>query len=143
MPLKLSLKPGERVVLNGAVLQNGDRRSSVVLQSRASVLRDKDVMRLADADTPAKRLYFNVMMIYLAPDARGLYAPAAARALEELAAGPGGAALAGQTLEISRLILTEDAYGALAACRRLLKSVGESVAPSAAEPYFAEREAGS
>ena len=27
MPLKLSLKPGERFVVNGAVLQNGDRRA--------------------------------------------------------------------------------------------------------------------
>jgi flagellar protein FlbT len=26
MPLKLSLKPGEKFVLNGAVVQNGDRR---------------------------------------------------------------------------------------------------------------------
>ena len=29
MPLKLSLKPGEKFVLNGAVVQNGDRRTVV------------------------------------------------------------------------------------------------------------------
>ncbi len=29
MPLKLSLKPGERFVLNGAVLANGDKRTSL------------------------------------------------------------------------------------------------------------------
>jgi flagellar biosynthesis regulator FlbT len=32
MPLKLSLKPGEKFVLNGAVLTNGDRRVSLVIE---------------------------------------------------------------------------------------------------------------
>jgi flagellar protein FlbT len=40
MPLKLSLKPGERFVVNGAVLQNGDRRAVLLLQNKASILRE-------------------------------------------------------------------------------------------------------
>ena len=46
MPLKLSLRPGEKFVLNGAVVQNGDRRGTLVLQNKASVLREKDIMYL-------------------------------------------------------------------------------------------------
>ena len=46
MPLKLSLKPGEKFVLNGAVVQNGDRRAVLVLQNKASVLREKDIICL-------------------------------------------------------------------------------------------------
>src|SRR5271167_3733667 len=65
MPLKLSLKPGEKFVLNGAVVQNGDRRSSLLLQNRASVLREKDIMQADEAATPARRIYFPVMMMYL------------------------------------------------------------------------------
>ena len=42
MPLKLSLKPGEKFVLNGAVVQNGDRRGVLILQNKASVLREND-----------------------------------------------------------------------------------------------------
>ncbi|MFN9357685.1 MAG: flagellar biosynthesis repressor FlbT, partial [Alphaproteobacteria bacterium] len=42
MPLKLSLKPGEKFVCNGAVLTNGDRRVSLVIENKASILRDKD-----------------------------------------------------------------------------------------------------
>ena len=49
MPLKLSLKPGEKFVLNGAVVQNGDRRSSLLLQNKASVLREKDIMQADEA----------------------------------------------------------------------------------------------
>ena len=38
MALKLSLKPGEKFVLNGAVVQNGDRRGVLILQNRASAI---------------------------------------------------------------------------------------------------------
>ena len=65
MPLKLSLKPGEKFVLNGAVVQNGDRRGVLVLQNKASVLREKDIMQPQDANSPARRIYFPVMMMYL------------------------------------------------------------------------------
>ena len=65
MPLKLSLKPGEKFVLNGAVLANGDKRTSLVLQNKACVLREKDIMQPEDADTPARRIYLPIMMMYL------------------------------------------------------------------------------
>ncbi|MBX9746498.1 MAG: flagellar biosynthesis repressor FlbT, partial [Hyphomonadaceae bacterium] len=61
MPLKLSLRPGEKFVVNGAVVQNGDRRAALVLQNKASVLREKDIMQAEEADTPAKRIYFPIM----------------------------------------------------------------------------------
>ncbi len=54
MPLKLSLRPGEKFVVNGAVVQNGDRRAALVLQNKASVLREKDIMQPDQADTPAQ-----------------------------------------------------------------------------------------
>jgi flagellar protein FlbT len=68
MPLKLSLKPGEKFVLNGAVLTNGDRRVSLVIENKASILRDRDIMQADEATTPAKRIYFPIMMLYLDPE---------------------------------------------------------------------------
>ena len=67
MALKLSLKPGERFVVNGAVLQNGDRRAVLLLQNKASILREKDIIQPEEANSPAKRIYFLIMMMYLAP----------------------------------------------------------------------------
>src|SRR6202789_4626121 len=67
MPLKLSLKPGEKFVLNGAVLTNGDKRTSLVIQNKAALLRERDIMQPEDADTPARRIYFPIMMMYLEP----------------------------------------------------------------------------
>ena len=65
MPLKLSLKPGEKFVLNGAVVQNGDRRGVLVLQNKASVLREKDIMQPEEAVTPARRIYFALQTAYI------------------------------------------------------------------------------
>ena len=65
MPLKLSLKPGEKFVCNGAVLTNGERRVSLVIENKASILRDRDIMQADQANTPAKRIYFPIMMLYL------------------------------------------------------------------------------
>src|SRR6201985_3752728 len=65
MPLKLSLKPGEKFVLNGAVVQNGERRGVLVLQNKASVLREKDIMQQEQANTPARRIDFPLRMMSL------------------------------------------------------------------------------
>ena len=52
MPLKLSLKPGERFVLNGAVVENGDRRTVLVTgKGRVNLHENADggaVVALAD-----------------------------------------------------------------------------------------------
>ena len=73
MPLKLTLKPGEKFVLNGAVLANGDKRASLIIQNKACVLREKDIMQAEDATTPARRIYFPIMMMYLDPDEADVY----------------------------------------------------------------------
>ena len=69
MALKLTLRPGEKLVINGAVVQNGDRRATMVVQNRASILREKDILKPEDANTPVRRIYFAIMMLYL--DERG------------------------------------------------------------------------
>ena len=65
MPLKLTLKPRERFVLNGGVLINGDRRSDLIIENQVSLLRERDVLKPDEADTPMKRIYFTIMMMYL------------------------------------------------------------------------------
>src|SRR3546814_16727512 len=66
MALTLNLKPGERVVVNGALIRNSsDSRTSIVIENKASILREKDFMRESEAITPARRLYFLCMLAYL------------------------------------------------------------------------------
>ena len=63
MPLKLSLKPHEKFVVNGAVMTNGDRKAEVIIQNKASILREKDILQPADAQTPLRRVYFPIQMM--------------------------------------------------------------------------------
>ena len=65
MPLKLSLKPGEKFVINGAVVANGDKRSTLVVQNQAAILREKEILQAEEVTTPARRIYFPIMMMYL------------------------------------------------------------------------------
>ena len=73
MPLKLTLKPRERFVLNGGVLVNGDRRSDLIVENQVSLLRERDVLKPDEADTPMKRIYFTIMMMYLDGGLEGDY----------------------------------------------------------------------
>ena len=125
MPLKLSLKPGEKFVLNGAVLANGDKRTSLVLQNKACVLREKDIMQPENATTPARRIYFPIMMMYLAPEDTELYYnDFALRMTEFMGAIRNRAALA-TCVEISRDVMGGTYYKALMACKKQFEFEGE------------------
>jgi flagellar biosynthesis repressor protein FlbT len=123
MPLKLSLKPGEKFVLNGAVLTNGDKRASLVVQNKASLLRERDIMQREDVVTPARRIYFPIMMMYLEPEGgeghfEEHYTEFALRMTEFMGAIRDRAALI-TCVEISREVMSGAYYKALALCKKL------------------------
>ena len=119
MPLKLSLKPGEKFVLNGAVLANGDKRTSLVIQNKACVLREKDIMQPQDAKTPARRVYLAIMMMYLdAEVSEEPYNEFAQRMTEFMGAIQNRQVLAA-CVDISRDVLQGAYYKALISCRKL------------------------
>lgn len=121
MPLKLSLKPGEKFVLNGAVLTNGDRRASLVIENKASILREKDILQAKDADTPVKRIYFPIMMMYLDSDgSQGYYDEFVTRMTEFMSAVSNREALT-ICVELSREVLSGQYYRALMKCRKLFE----------------------
>jgi flagellar protein FlbT len=122
MPLKLSLKPGETFVLNGAVIQNGDRRNVLVLQNQATVLRERDIMQPDDAVTPARRVYFPLMMMYLDASEAPRYAAQFTQELAEFTAVATDPATVAECLSISRLVVDGAVYKALMSCRRLIES---------------------
>lgn len=68
MALKIELKPGERFILGNAVITNDDQRTRLFVEGSAPILREKDIMRPEDADTPCKRLYLAVQLMYLSND---------------------------------------------------------------------------
>lgn len=120
MPLKLSLKPGEKFVLNGAVVQNGDRRAVLVLQNKASVLREKDIMQHEEVQTPVRRIYFPVMMMYLDEANAEKYYNEFVRRLGEFMGVIQNPSVLADCVDISRLCMEREYYKALMICRKLI-----------------------
>ena len=65
MPLKINVKSGEKFVVNGAVMVAGNKGASLVLQNEATILLGKDVMQEREANTPSRRIYFSILVMYL------------------------------------------------------------------------------
>lgn len=121
MPLKLSLKPGEKFVLNGAVVMNGDRRATLVLQNKASVLREKDIMQPEDAISPARRIYFPVMMMYLDNDRASAAYDEFVLKMTDFMSAIRNPDVLGECVTISREVMAGEYYKALMRCRKLIE----------------------
>ena len=65
MALKISLRPHEKIVIAGAVITNGGKRCELVIENQVPILREKDLMRETEADTPCRRIYFVVQLMYI------------------------------------------------------------------------------
>lgn len=132
MPLKLSLKPGEKFVLNGAVVQNGDRRGVLILQNKASVLREKDIMQVEEANTPSRRIYFPVMMMYLDEAGAGRYYDEFVRRLTEFMGVIRNPEILADCVAISKHCMEREYYKALMLCRKLIEYEDERLGNVAA-----------
>lgn len=65
MALKLTLKPHERMILDGAVITNGDTKCTIMVENNVPILRQKDIITEKDANTPARRIYFAIQLMYI------------------------------------------------------------------------------
>jgi flagellar protein FlbT len=75
MPLKIVLKNGEKIIINGAVLQNIGGAAKALVLNEAAVLREKDIITEKEAQTPASRAYFALQNLYLFPQRQETYLP--------------------------------------------------------------------
>jgi flagellar protein FlbT len=65
MALKISLKAHERLIIGGAVVTNGSTRSDLIIENNVPILRDKDILSETQANTPCRRLYFMIQLMYV------------------------------------------------------------------------------
>src|SRR5262245_46187770 len=69
MPLRVELKPFERLVIGDSVIINSGTRTCFLVDGATPILREKDTVTAETANTPAKRLYLCVQTMYLKNDA--------------------------------------------------------------------------
>jgi flagellar protein FlbT len=65
MALKIALKPQEKMIISGVVIQNGKNRSEFLVENNVAILREKDIMREEEATTYCSRIYFVIQLMYI------------------------------------------------------------------------------
>lgn len=125
MSLKVELKPGERIVLGTAVIRNGDQRARFFIDGDAPILRERDILTPATADTPAKKIYLAVQLMYLEQTLAAQHSVYFPLVNDFLSAAPSALPL---IAEVNNLILSGDLYKALKATKTLIAYEEELVA---------------
>jgi flagellar biosynthesis repressor protein FlbT len=117
MTLKVELKPGERILIGECVLTNSDRRATFVIDGKMPIIREKDIMTAEQANTPAKRIYLSILLMYTSRDARDQHPTYFALVRDLVQAAP---SVWGQIEIINNHILTGDLYKALKQAKQLI-----------------------
>lgn len=73
MALVIDLKPGERILIGDAVITNDTQRTRLHISGNTPILREKDVMKEEEADTPCKKAYFLIQCMYMARNPKMYY----------------------------------------------------------------------
>lgn len=125
MALVIDLKPGEKVLIGTAVITNGDQRSRLHIEGEACILREKDVMKEDEADSPCKRIYFLVQCMYMSPDPKTYFPQYFSTIRDVQDAAP---STAPQILHINEKIMDGAFYKALKEARDLITYEQELIA---------------
>ena len=118
MALKVELKPHERIIIGSCVITNVDQRARLLIEGENTpVLREKDILTPATANTPAKLIYLAVQLMYLSPDPKQHHPTYFNLLKDMLTVDPNSWSI----IEgINNLILEGDLYRALKEAKKLI-----------------------
>lgn len=131
MTLRISLRDGEQVIVNGAMIRSVGR-TSLCVENQAAVLRGRDLMRAEEATTPARRLYFACITAYLEPAVGVEHHDAIIAALREAVAGATTPIAQAACAAFAHRVATGEYYRALGECRVLMRLEAAAAAASTA-----------
>ncbi|MFW6354105.1 MAG: flagellar biosynthesis repressor FlbT [Verrucomicrobiota bacterium] len=125
MPLKIKIKPGERVLLGTTLIENGEHPTQISILNQVPILREKDLMNEEMADSAAKKLYYIVQVMYIEQSRSKEQYEAFLRITKDLIqAAP---SLIDTIYKISEHILAEAYYPALKEARALIEKESELI----------------
>jgi flagellar protein FlbT len=119
--LVLKLGPHERVLINGAVIENGDKRSKLAIMTpNANILRLRDAIHPDEANTPVRRVCYTAQLVLSGDANAGDMRQQLLRGIEQLSqvlTDPDSRALLAQA---SSAVLEDQPYQVLKSLRGLL-----------------------
>ena len=119
MPLKLALKPHEKIVIGGAVIKNGASSCHLLIENNVPILRQADILTEAEANSPCRRIYFVIQLLYIDGDKNPELQPMYWDLVNDvLSAAPSMKELISQ---ISQFIIKAKFYQALKTAKKLIQ----------------------
>ena len=128
MPLKLTLKPDEKVLIGTAVLTNAGQKCEIIIQNTVPVLREKDIISAENADTIVKQIYHVILNMYVEPKSEPKYHEVYFKLVKELFNVIPDQVVIAMIMEVSQKILEGNHYQALKKCKKLLNFEAELLA---------------
>ena len=117
MALKVELKAGERLIVGDCIITNTDQRARLLIDGDTPILREKDIFTPASANTPAKRIYLAVQLMYLSKNPTEQHETYFQLMRDILQAAP---STWPYIENINNLILTGEIYKALKQAKKLI-----------------------
>jgi len=118
--LVLKLAPHERVLINGAVIENGDKRSRLsIMTPNANILRLRDAIHPDEVTTPVRRVAYIAQLVLSGDAEPDLARQQLLRGIEQLSQALTDADSRGQLTLATEALLADDFYRALRALRLL------------------------
>jgi len=119
--LVLKLGPHERVLINGAVIENGERRSKLAIMTpNASILRLRDAIHPEEANTPVRRVCYLAQLVLSGDAEAGTSRQQLLRGIEQLSQVLRDADSRQLLAQASQAVLADQHYQALKNLRALL-----------------------
>jgi flagellar protein FlbT len=120
------LKPGERMIIGGAALTNGNSAScDLVIENKTPILRQKDLLSEETANSPCRRIYYAIQLMYIDERNLAAYHKVYWDLVKDLVrAAPSTVVLIDS---ISEHILQQQYYQALKLTRRLIEYEQEAI----------------
>lgn len=118
--LRLGLRAGERIYVNGAVLRV-DRKVRLELLNEATFLLEAHVMKPEEATSPVRRLYFLVQGVLMDPALQDTLRSSIAASIELIVRSGADADLTREMRTVAELLDAGRYFDALKAIRGLTK----------------------
>lgn len=119
MALKITLKPQEKIYINGALLSNGEHPAQLYIENKVRLLREKEIMTVERANSICGKIYLAIQMMYFEPDKVKIYHKSYWELVKVLTeAAPSTTSM---VHEISEKILIEEYYSALKLTKNLIE----------------------
>tara|TARA_B100000427_G_C15475580_1_gene580610 strand:+ start:890 stop:1336 length:447 start_codon:yes stop_codon:yes gene_type:complete len=136
MPLKLDIKAGEKLVINGAVLENVGGNAKLLIHNESAIIREKEILSQGESNTPAARVYFALQCAYMFPRHEDEYLKTFHEFLDDyVKAAPSAKPIAD---EIAKFADEAKLYRALKATQKLIRHEADTFSQFADQLEAAE-----